>query len=160
MLDGPSVAKALKECGVSHVTWLPDSELGTWEPALLAEPSLKFVRVCREGEAIAIAGGLCLGGRKPVIAIQCTGLFEAGDALRNFVHDLKLPLFFLIGVRSYYAHLNKSSNDSCPVFIEPILQAWRLPYSILDSQSSAADLVTAYREAASKNQAAAVLIAE
>jgi len=160
MLDGPSVAKALKECGVTHVTWLPDSELGGWEPALLAEPSIQLVRVCREGEAIAIAGGLQLGGRKPVIAMQCTGFFEAGDALRNFVHDLKLPLFFIIGVRSYYAHLNKSSNDSCPVFIEPILQAWRLPYCLLDNRSSGADLVNAYREAASKNQAAAVLIAE
>ncbi|MFL5243476.1 MAG: thiamine pyrophosphate-binding protein [Gemmataceae bacterium] len=160
MLDGSSVAKAFKECGVTHLTWLPDSELGAWEPALLAEPSLKVVRVCREGEAVAIAGGLYLGGRKPVIAVQCTGLFEAGDALRNFVHDLKLPLFFLVGVRSYYAHANKASNDSCPVFIEPILQAWRLPYTILDNRSSAADLVNAYRGAASKNQAAVVLIAE
>ena len=160
MLDGPSVAGALKECGITHVTWLPDSELGAWEPALLAEPSLKLIRVCREGEAIAIAGGLHLGGCKPVIAMQCTGFFEAGDAFRNFVHDLKLPLFFLIGVRSYYANQKKASSDSCPLFIEPILQAWQLPYSLFDIRHTRADLVAAYQQALSQKQAAAVLIAE
>src|SRR5437667_1444853 len=104
MLDGPSVVAALKGCGVTHVVWIPDSELGLWEPALRDDPGLRLVRVCREGEAVAVAAGLLLGGRRPVVVIQCTGFFEAGDALRNIVYDLKLPLFVVIGVRSYYAH--------------------------------------------------------
>src|SRR5207302_3077139 len=53
MLDGPSVVAAFGECGISHVIWIPDSELGTWEPALTASPELSLIRVCREGEAIA-----------------------------------------------------------------------------------------------------------
>ena len=83
MLDGPSVVAALKDCGVTHVVWLPDSELGTWEAALTGPAGLPLVRVCREGEAMAVAAGLTLGGKKPVVMIQCTGLFESGDALRN-----------------------------------------------------------------------------
>src|SRR5262245_47386202 len=93
MLDGPSVVAALVEGGVTHLVWIPDSELGLWEDAILAEPRLQLVRVCREGEAIAVAAGLLIGGKRPIVLIQCTGFFEAGDALRNFVHDLKLPLF-------------------------------------------------------------------
>src|SRR5262249_41932724 len=116
MLDGPSVAAALRDCGITHVVWVPDSELGAWEPALLAEPAVQLVRVCREGEAFAGAAGLLLGGKRPVVMIQCTGLFEAGDALRNCVHDLKLPLFFVIGVRSYYARQQGKTFDTCPVF--------------------------------------------
>jgi sulfopyruvate decarboxylase subunit alpha len=160
MLDGNSVAAALKECGVSHVVWIPDSELGTWEPALTAEPGLRLIRVCREGEAVAVAAGLHLGGRRPVVAIQCTGLFEAGDALRNVVHDLKLPLFFLIGLRGYYAQQQGATNDTCPVFTEPILRAWQLPYALLDRRHTAADLVAAYRQAEAEGRAGAVLIAE
>src|SRR5436189_3844367 len=82
MLDGPSVVAALKECGVTHVIWVPDSEVGTWEPALTGPDGLPLVRVCREGEAFGVAAGLYLGGKWPVVIIQCTGLFEAGDALR------------------------------------------------------------------------------
>lgn len=160
MLDGPAVARAFKECGVTHVAWLPDSEMGTWESALLAEPDLTLIRVCREGEAIALAGGLILGGAKPVVAMQCTGFFEAGDAFRNFIHDLKLPLFLVIGVRSYYAHQNKTSNDTCPIFLEPILHAWQLPYTLLERKHGIADLIAAYQNAQALKKAAAVLIAE
>lgn len=160
MFDGPSVVAALKDCGVSHVVWLPDSELGTWESAIIAPDGLPLIRVCREGEAITVAAGLMLGGRKPVVVIQCTGLFEAGDALRNVVHDLKLPLFLIVGVRNWYAHQEGKSGDSCPVFTEPILQAWRIPYALLDRRHSSADLAQSYRQAQAEHRAAAVLIAE
>ena len=114
MLDGPAVVAALKACGVTHVVWIPDSELGTWEPALTGPDGLPLIRVCREGEAFAVAAGLLLGGRKPVVLIQCTGLFEAGDALRNVVHDLKLPLFLIVGVRSYYCHQEGQDGRHLP----------------------------------------------
>jgi sulfopyruvate decarboxylase subunit alpha len=160
MLQGPDVAAALGEVGVTHVVWIPDSDMGTWESALLAEPAIRLIRVCREGEAIAVAAGLFLGGKRPLVAIQCTGLFEAGDALRNFVHDLKLPLFFIIGVRSYFAHQKKATGDTCPVFTEPILQAWQLPYTVLDPTKSARDLADAYLEARMQQRPGAVLIPE
>jgi len=160
MLDGPSVVAAFRECGITHVVWIPDSELGTWEPALKACPEISLIRVCREGEAIAVAGGLLLGGKRPIVLIQCTGLFEAGDALRNIVHDLKLPLFLVVGVRSYYAHQQGKSRDTCPIFTEPILKAWQVPYVLLDHQSAAADLAKAYRQAQAEKRAGAVLIAE
>jgi sulfopyruvate decarboxylase TPP-binding subunit len=160
MLDGPSVAAALKRCGVTHVVWIPDSELGTWEAALTSTDELTLIRVCREGEAFAVAAGLHLGGKKPVVMIQCTGLFEAGDALRNVLHDMKLPLFFVVGVRSYYAHQQGATADSCPVFAEPIMRAWQIPYAVLDNRHTADDLAAAYQESQSKQRAAAVLIAE
>src|SRR5438132_14337503 len=80
MLDGPSVVAELKQAGATHIVWIPDRTLGTWEAAILAEPALTLIRACREGEALAIAGGLWLGGASPVVVIQCTGFFEAGDA--------------------------------------------------------------------------------
>jgi sulfopyruvate decarboxylase TPP-binding subunit len=160
MIEGPAAVAALKECGVTHVVWIPDSELGTWEPALRAEPAIQLLRVCREGEAIAVAAGLLLGGKQPIVAIQCTGFFEAGDAFRNVVHDLKLPLFAIVGVRSWYSHQQKATTDSCPVFTEPILQAWRVPYVLLTRQHTAADLEAAYRQARAEDRAGVVLIAE
>jgi len=160
MMDGPSVVAALKGCGVTHVVWIPDSELGLWEPALRQDPDLVLVRACREGEALAIAAGLLLGGKQPVVVIQCTGFFEAGDAFRNLVHDLKLPLFLLVGVRSYHAHQQGTSTDTCPVFTEPILKAWQVPYTLLDRQHAAADLAAAYRQAQAERRAGVVLVAE
>src|SRR4029077_21111992 len=133
--------------GVTDIVWIPDSHLGTWENALRSSAAPRLVRVCREGEAIAVAAGLLVGGRRPIDVIQCTGLFEAGDALRNVVHDLKLPLFLIVGLRGYYAHQRGATNDTSPVFAEPILRAWQLPYVLLDRQHMGADLIAAYARA-------------
>jgi sulfopyruvate decarboxylase TPP-binding subunit len=85
--------------------------------------------VCREGEAWAVAGGLHFGGATPLVMIQCTGLFESGDALRNVVYDWKLPLYAMVGYRSY---LNQAAlpGDTCLVFTEPILEAWKLDHRL------------------------------
>ncbi len=159
-MDGPSVVAALKACGVSHVIWIPDSALGAWEAALTATDGFPLIRVCREGEAFAVAAGLIMGGKKPVIVIQCTGLFEAGDALRNAIYDLKMAVFMIVGVRSYYAHQQGVGSDSCPAFAEPIMKAWQVPYVVLDARHSAADLAQAYRAAQAEKRAGAVLLAE
>ena len=160
MLTGPTVVAALKSCGVTHVVWLPDSEIGTWEAAITGPDGLPLIRVCREGEAIAVAAGLLIGGQKPVVMIQCTGLFEAGDALRNAVHDMKLPLFLIVGVRSYYLWREDKTTDSCPVFTEPIMKAWQIPSVVLDRCHSGDDLARLYRQAQKEGRPGAALIAE
>jgi sulfopyruvate decarboxylase subunit alpha len=140
MLDGKELAATLRQAGVTHVVWIPDSELGTWDGALSAAEGLSLIRVCREGEAFAVAAGLWLGGKWPVVMIQCTGLFEAGDALRNVIHDMKIPLFLIIGVRSWLALQKGNTWDTCPGFTEPILRAWQIPYRFFNAGNEGAQL--------------------
>jgi sulfopyruvate decarboxylase TPP-binding subunit len=161
MLDGPAITDALQTCGITHVVWIPDSFLGTWQSALLQSTAIRLIRATREGEAIAIGGGLLLGGARPIVMIQCTGLFEAGDALRNIVHDLKLPLILIVGVRSYLAHQAGTSSDNCPIFTEPILTAWKVPFQVLEpNRHGAGDLIAAIRALQRSGQAGAILFAE
>ena len=160
MFDGPAVVKALKACGITHVVWLPDSELGRWDQALTSDPGLRVIRVCREGEAMSIAAGLHLGGQRPIVLLQCTGLFEAGDSLRNVLFDMEVPLFLLVGVRSWKAHQRGPTVDTCPRFIEPHVRAWGLTYRWLDETSTSDDLASAYREARDGGRPGVVLYAE
>jgi sulfopyruvate decarboxylase TPP-binding subunit len=160
MLEGPDLVAALRGCGVTHVLWIPDSTTGRWEAALAGAKEPRLIRVCREAEALAMAGGLLLGGARPVVILQCTGLFDAGDALRNIVYDLGLPLFVIVGVRNLLAHRRGATTDNCPVFTEPFLQAWRIPYSVLEPESGADRLAAAYRDAWRRGKAAAVLVPE
>ncbi len=133
-MDYPAeqVARLIIGAGFTHVVWLPDSALGPWEKAFAQSASLELVRTCREGEAWLIAAGLYLGGKQPLVMIQNTGLFESGDALRNVLFDLKLPIQALIGYRSA---LVADSPDSARYFTEPVLKAWGLDYVIVGSPS-------------------------
>ena len=64
MFSGEQIVKEISEMGITHVVWLPDSTLGQWELAAQAAGGhgIKLVRVCREGEAWAIAHGARTGG--------------------------------------------------------------------------------------------------
>ena len=159
MLDPATAVRHLEAAGFTHVVWIPDSALGPWETTLVSSTQLQLIRPCREGEAIGVAAGLMLGGARPLVVIQCTGLFEAGDALRNVVHDLKLPLKLIVGVRSYRAFLDGKTADNCPAFTEPVLRAWQVPYTVL-ADADAAGFGTAVRELADAAGARAVLLGE
>lgn len=159
MYPGPNTVRILEEVGTSHVVWLPDSELGTWEADLSRHPTIKLIRVCREGEAWAIAAGLMLGGQRPIVIIQCTGLFESGDALRNVCFDLGLPLFALIGYRSYLAQ-DKLPGDTALKFTEPILQAWKIPYRLITRADHLSEFAEHYRQCQQQGVPGVVLLAE
>ena len=101
MFSGEEIVEQFLSLGVTEVVWVPDSEVGRWDVALSNAANLRLLRVCREGEAWPLAAGLYLGGRRPLVIMQTTGLYESGDALRNFLFDLHLPLPAIIGHRSY-----------------------------------------------------------
>jgi len=65
-----------------------------------------------------------------------------------------------VGLRGYYAYQQKKTSDTCPVFAEPILKAWQIPYSILENRHTANDLAQAYRRAQAESRAAVVCLAE
>ena len=159
MFTPEEIVAAFTELGITHVVWIPDTTTGQWDNALQAAPEIQLIQVCREGEAWALAAGLYLGGAKPIVVIQCTGFFESGDAMRNIVHDYKLPIFGLVGYRSY---LNASSlpGDPCLKFTEPVLEAWALNTVFIDSEEKKPKLAEHYRACVENNVPGIALMAE
>ncbi len=159
MFTADEFVTELRSVGITHVVSVPDSTLGEWYPALQESDDLSLIQVCREGEAWAVAAGLHLGGAAPVVLIQCTGLFESGDALRNAIHDYGLPLFGIIGYRSY---LNQSSipGDTARIFTEPILSAWQLDTVLIDTPDKKVRMAEHYRTCRAEERPGVALIAE
>ena len=157
MLTGPQIVEIFTKLGITHVVWLPDSTLGTWESALSSAAGLQLVRACREGEAWTIAAGLHLGGKRPIVVLQSTGLFESGDALRNVYYDLGLPLWSLVGYRSY---LLPDSRDSAKRFAEPILKAWNLDYLLVERPEQLPEIAKHLEACAAAGKPGVVLLAE
>lgn len=159
MFSGADVDNVLSDIGFTHVVWVPDSTLGQWEGALASSRALELVRVCREGEAWWVAAGLHLGGALPLVLMQCTGLFESGDALRVALHDFRLPLLSIIGYRSY---LNQETlpGDTCLRFTEPLLDAWQLPYRFIEKADQLDQIGDHFRRCRDRDSAGVILLAE
>jgi sulfopyruvate decarboxylase TPP-binding subunit len=159
LFTGEEVAQVLDELGITHVVTVPDSTIGQWQGAIERRARTRLVRVCREGEAWEVAAGLHLGGATPLVMIQCTGLFESGDAIRNVLHDWKLPIFSIIGYRSYLSQ-ETLPGDSCLVFTEPILDTWKVDYKLLTRREQLGEIASHYAACCAGKRAGAILVAE
>lgn len=151
------IVRALIELGITDAVGVPDNMTRIIFNLLDAEPDLQVVPVCREGEAWAIASGLWVGGRCPVVIIQNTGFFESGDGLRGTAIEMGVPLLVLMDYRGHHT-LNKPNTDSAATLFEPTLRAWGLPYRFLDNGEEAPILGAAFEQAQRTRRPVAVLM--
>lgn len=159
MFSGREIVDLLTELEFTHVVFIPDSTIGQWDDALASAKSIHLVRACREGETWEIAAGLHLGGARPLVLIQCTGLFESGDALRNVVHDWRIPIYAIVGYRSYLSQ-ETLPGDTCLVFTEPILDAWRIDTRLIKMPTQLHEIADHCRRCRQAGTAGVALIAE
>ena len=156
VLHPAAIIEELKKNSFTHEVWLPDSETNFMYQLLTNEPTLDLVPVCREGETMAIAAGLWVGGMKPVVLIQNTGIFESGDSIRGLGLDINQPLVMLVGYRGWSRH--GITTDSAARFIEHILHAWGISYYLIETDDDAGRITSALEEAERTNKPVAVLV--
>jgi len=155
-LTAARVLGELKQCGVTHIVWLPDSEAGFMYEAMMSQHEITLVPICREGEAISIAAGLLVGGKKPVVLHQNTGFFESGDSVRGIALDLKLPLLILLGYRGWRGDV--PATDSAATYTVPNLDSWGIKHYLIEGDQDVARISLAYKEAQKTHKPVAILI--
>ena len=152
------IVDELKKCAVTHIICLPDRDGQFLYEAITSQPNFTVVPVCREGEAIAIATGLLLGGKEPLVLHQNTGFFESGDSVRGLGLDLQLPLLLLITYRGW--RRDSLITDSAAIFIEPILRAWGIRCYLVETNEDVERVSRAFKEAHDSQKPVAILIAK
>ncbi len=177
MLTTRRVLETFKQLGVTHVVGLPDNATAALFHALAQDPDIYLITVTREGEAFATAAGLWIGGQRPLIAIQNTGLLEAGDALRGTLTRMRIPLVVLVSYRGYKTlvaynetaalstplapdELSRRDLDSVAVLLEPTLRAWGLSYELVSDNAELEKISAAQQRALEQNFPHVVVVAD
>lgn len=166
---GDAVFERLLAAGVSDAVGLPDSVTAPLMARFDAHPATRWIPVTREGEAFALAAGLWVGGRTPVVVIQNTGLLESGDSLRGVAVRMGVPLVTVVTYRGLAglrragwtgqgvpdrSWLVRADVDSTALLTEPTLRAWGVPYRLYESP----DDVDRIRRTAVEERRPAVLL--
>ncbi len=168
------ILNELKAHGVTHVVGLPDNTSARLFALLENDPDVRLVQVTREGEAFALAAGLWVGGKKPVVLAQNTGLFESGDAIRGTLLRMRIPVVCLITYRGYAKlianrkvasserlsaeDLSRPDLDSAALFTESTLSAWSIPYEIVHDDADTPMIARAFALSEEESRTVAVLI--
>jgi sulfopyruvate decarboxylase subunit alpha len=168
------------ELGVTHVVTVPDNTSAPLLASLEREGGrasgspIRVVYATREGEAVALAAGLWLGGATPVVLIQNTGLLEAGDGLRGTASRMGAPLLLLVTLRGYGGarrlgvdpaegvrdrqDLVRPELDTVALMTEGTLDAWGIPFFHAGDGSHLSPVRLAWEMAVKEERPVAVLL--
>jgi len=157
-LSPQTVLEQMKKNGVTDVVWLPDSETNWLFMLMKAEPTLRLIGVSREGNACAIAAGLAVGGKTPLVLIQNTGLMESGDSLRGWLLGLNVPVVLMVGFRGWTRH--GVTTDTAATYTERFINAFGINYYLVESDADAPRITVAFEEAKKTRRPVIVLVGD
>jgi sulfopyruvate decarboxylase subunit alpha len=152
------VLEEMKKNGVTHVVWLPDSETNWLYLLMKEEPTITLIPVSREGQAFSTAAGLSVGGKKPVILIQNTGMMESGDSLRGWGLGMNTPVVMMVGYRGWTRH--GVNQDTAATYTERFLNAFGIHYFLVENSSDAERISLAFQEAERDKRPVAILVGD
>lgn len=101
MVSAAQFCSMVKSYGLNFSTGVPCSVLKDVIHCLSLDPDIPYIPAIREDEAIGIATGAYLAGRKPIVLMQNSGLGNSIDALTSLAITYRIPILLLISWRGY-----------------------------------------------------------
>ena len=137
------VCAGLHAAGSRHVVYVPDNPLSH----VLRELRERYADVrttlaTREEEAFGIAAGLYLGGAKPTVMLQSSGLGNSLNALTSLLLPYKIPVLAVISLRGDAGEWNDAQVPMGRA-VRPICDAIGIPHATADGPESVAAIVRA-----------------
>ena len=135
------VCAGVHAAGSRDVVYVPDNPLSH----VLRDFGERFrdvrlVLATREEEAFGIAAGLYLGGRRPAVMLQSSGLGNSLNAITSLLLPYQIPMLILVSMRGDLGEWN-SAQVPMGRAVRSIFDAIGVPHSTVESADAAADTV-------------------
>ncbi|MCX2182006.1 phosphonopyruvate decarboxylase [Streptomyces sp. SKN60] len=130
-LDAEEVVAAFRTAGFGPFTGVPCSFLGPVISCLERRHPDDYVIAANEGEAVAIAAGARLAGRRPVVILQNSGLGNAVNPLTSLCHTLRLPVLLLVTWRGEPGTPDEPQHELIGQITPGILTAMGIRHELL-----------------------------
>ena len=99
MIEADAFLGPARERGLDFYCGVPCSFLTPLINEAISSSSLDYVAAASEGEAVAVAAGAWLGGRKTVVMCQNSGLGNAVNPLTSLNFPFRIPTLFITTLR-------------------------------------------------------------
>lgn len=134
-LSGPSLLAALSLARVEVVAALPDisTSQGLLWP-LSTDKRFRLVRICKEDEGVSICAALSYCGKRAVLSMQHTGLYDSLNAVRGIAMEYGLPVCMLVGL--LLKEPDRAPEDSARYdirILRPMLKAMELETLLIET---------------------------
>ena len=126
----------LKDAGIDFVSYIPETRLSEILSLMAADDSFMLAPVSSEAEAVGIAAGAALGGKRAAVYMEGTGLFVSTYNLLTVGERYGVPMLLLIAyVGSFEDQRNSYLFSHYGNKTKGILETLGIQYLIVDSGS-------------------------
>jgi sulfopyruvate decarboxylase alpha subunit len=138
------IADELASCSVRLVASLPDNWLMDVISTIDEDSRFYHVPVNREESAIGLCSGAYMGGMGSAGLMGASGLMTVIYALTKINYSYEIPLLLLATLRGVVGdhHKHHISNG---LYLLPVLDAIRMPYTIIDSANDIGRVSRCYK---------------
>ena len=124
----------IKAQGFDFFTGVPDSTFQGVLRILEEDPGVEYLPAVREDIAIGLAVGAYLGGRRPMVLMQNSGLGTSVNALTSLALLYKTPMLLLIGWRGYNPS-DAPEHSWSGMRMEVLLRDLGMPYEVMEAST-------------------------
>jgi len=151
MIEARHFVEAARERGFEWWAGVPCSFLTPFINYVLQDPSLRYVSMANEGDAVALIAGATLGGRRGVSMMQNSGLGNAVSPLTSLTWTFRLPQLLIVTWRAQPGVHDEPQHalmgPITPKMLETMEIPWELFPSGTDAIGPALDRATAHMDA-------------
>ena len=135
------VCAGMHAAGSRHLVFVPDNPL-SHVLRILGErfSDIRTTLATREEEAFGIAAGLYLGGARPTVMLQSSGLGNSLNALTSLLLPYKIPALIIISMRGDAGEWNDAQVPMGRA-LRAICDAIGLPHATAETPDTTAETV-------------------
>jgi len=130
MIQASDFIAAAKKDGFDFFSGVPCSFLTPLINGVLNDRSLRYVGAASEGEAVAIAAGAWLAGRKTVVMCQNSGLGNAVNPLTSLNAPFRIPTLFVTTWRGQPGIPDEPQHEVMGVITPELLSLMGLDHAL------------------------------
>jgi phosphonopyruvate decarboxylase len=152
MIEARDFVEAARKRGFEWYAGVPCSYLTPFINYVLEDPSLRYVSMANEGDAVALIAGVALGGgrRRGVSMMQNSGLGNAVSPLTSLTWTFRLPQLLIVTWRAQPGVPDEPQHalmgPITPRMLETMEIPWELFPSEIDAIGPALDRASAYMD--------------
>ena len=129
MIDADDFLVPARERGLDFYTCVPCSFLTSMIDRVISSPELDYVAAASEGEAVAIAAGAWLAGRRHTAVIcQNSGLGNAVNPLASLNHPFRIPALVIVTWRGEPGLADEPQHELMGAITAGVLALLRIPH--------------------------------
>ncbi|MFQ5634587.1 MAG: thiamine pyrophosphate-binding protein, partial [Gammaproteobacteria bacterium] len=129
MIEAGRFVGAARDYGFDLYAGVPCSYLQPLINHVIGADDVTYVGAANEGDAVAIAAGAELGGRRGAVLLQNSGLGNAVNPLTSLAHPFRIPVLVIVTLRGDPGGApDEPQHELMGRITAPILETMSIPW--------------------------------